>query len=655
MCKFAAAFLSHSTSTLAEAVHSLADTGNQALLLVGMRLAARPADERFPFGRASERYFWPFVVALMLFSVGGAFAVFEGIHKLMGSDPVPEHGLGWSYGVLGVSLLFESLSFRVAWNEFRKVARDRPLAKVIFGTRDPTIPLVLAEDLTALAGLVLALLSVGLMQMTGLSVFDAIGSILIGLLLAAVALVIARITHGLLIGESADPEEQARALVLTEAVPEVNAVTQLLTMHLGPDVVILAMKIAFRDGLDGTLAAIEERRTRSKREDPRRAAADAEDLRRGRLARRRAGPRSAPGARGERRGRAGGRQAAGGAVRPIAATMVLFAVGAALSFLPARHVDASAGDVAAAHGRRRVGLVFDVGGRGDKSFNDAAYTGLVRAERELGIEGGYLEPVGSEDREAAMRLFAARGFDLVIGVGFIFSGDVDRVARDYPSVHFACIDYAAPPGGAPPNVEGLDFREEEGSFLVGAVAGFISKTHEVGFIGGMEGPLIRKFELGYAAGVRAACADCVVHAAYVGASPDAFRDPAKGKALAISEISQGADVLYHAAGASGHGVLEAARESHVWAIGVDTDQYDEMPGTIVTSMLKRGDVAVFDAIRAVVEGRFVAGTRELGLRDGAVSYVRDGAHGAGIPEDVKAKVDALRADVVSGKLRVPTE
>jgi cation diffusion facilitator family transporter len=256
VCKFAAAYLSHSTSTLAEAVHSLADTGNQALLLVGMRLAARPADERFPFGRASERYFWPFVVALMLFSVGGAFAVFEGVHQMMEATEGPTRGFGWSYGVLGISLLFESLSFRVAWGEFRKVARGRPLRKVIFGTRDPTIPLVLAEDTTALIGLALALASIAVSQVTGLRLFDSLGSILIGLLLASVALIIARITHGLLIGESASPEDQARALVLTESIAEVKGVTQLLTMHLGPEVVILAMKVAFREGLDA--AAIED-------------------------------------------------------------------------------------------------------------------------------------------------------------------------------------------------------------------------------------------------------------------------------------------------------------------------------------------------------------------------------------------------------------
>jgi basic membrane protein A len=341
-------------------------------------------------------------------------------------------------------------------------------------------------------------------------------------------------------------------------------------------------------------------------------------------------------------------------VRPLAHTLALLALGAALSFLPARHAPETASGQPGAK-RGRIGLVFDVGGRGDKSFNDAAYAGLVRAERELGVETAYLEPVGSEDREAAMRLFAARGFDLVLGVGFIFSSDVDRVARDYPDVHFACIDYAPPPAGAPPNVQGLDFREEEGSFLVGAVAGLVSKTHHVGFVGGMTGPLIRKFEVGYTAGVKAACGECVVHAAYAGESPDAFRDPSKGKALAISEISQGADVLYHASGATGHGVFEAARDAHAWAIGVDADQYDEMPGTVLTSMVKRGDVAVFDAIRAALLGRFVPGVRELGLRDGAVGYLRDGPHAAQIPEDVKRRVDALAGEVVSGAIRVPSE
>jgi cation diffusion facilitator family transporter len=245
LCKFAAAYLSDSTATLAEAVHSLADTGNQALLLVGLRLAVRPPDERFPFGRATEKYFWPFVVALMLFSVGGAFAIWDGIRHVLSP---PEH-MGsplWSYGVLGVSFLFESLSFRVAWREFQVLAKGRPWRQAITDTRDPTIPLVLAEDTTALAGLTIALVAIGLSQVTGQEGWDPAGSIVIGALLCSVAVALAKITHGLLIGESAAPEDQSQVVGIVENVPGVERVTQILTMHLGPDVVILTMKVAFR-------------------------------------------------------------------------------------------------------------------------------------------------------------------------------------------------------------------------------------------------------------------------------------------------------------------------------------------------------------------------------------------------------------------------
>jgi cation diffusion facilitator family transporter len=248
LCKFAAAYLSSSTATLAEAVHSLADTGNQALLLVGLQLAARPPDERFPFGRASEKYFWPFVVALILFSVGGAFAMWEGVSHMLAP---PDHSGSrlWSYGVLGVSFLFEALSIRVAIKEFKVMAKGKPWRTAIMDTRDPTIPLVLAEDATALAGLTVALIAVGLSQLTGHPYWDPAGSILIGALLCSVAIALARITHGLLIGESAAPEDQGEALGIAEGVPGVERVTQILTMHLGPDVVILTMKVAFRPGM----------------------------------------------------------------------------------------------------------------------------------------------------------------------------------------------------------------------------------------------------------------------------------------------------------------------------------------------------------------------------------------------------------------------
>lgn len=332
-------------------------------------------------------------------------------------------------------------------------------------------------------------------------------------------------------------------------------------------------------------------------------------------------------------------------------TIVLAVLASAATFLPAR---SGASVPKHDHPTARVGLVFDVGGRGDKSFNDAAYIGVSRAATELGIEASYLEPSSTEDREAALRLFAARGFDLVIGVGFIFSSDIDAVAKAYPNIRFAGVDYAPSPAGPPPNVAGLVFREEEASFLVGAVAGLMTKTKDVGFVGGMTGPLIRKFEVGYAAGVMKVCADCKVHASYAGSSPDAFRDPGKGKALANAEIASGADVIYHASGATGHGVFEAARDAKILAIGVDADQHDEMPGTVVTSMVKRADVVVFDAVKLAVEGKFQGGMQVFGLAEQGVDYVHEGPHAAGLPADVKSRVESLRADIVAKKLTVPT-
>jgi basic membrane protein A len=341
------------------------------------------------------------------------------------------------------------------------------------------------------------------------------------------------------------------------------------------------------------------------------------------------------------------------AARWTLALIVLALVG---TFLPARSsatVASAAGGPKKEKPTARVGLVFDVGGRGDKSFNDAAYIGVSRAERELGVEVSYLEPASTEDREAALRLFAARGFDLVIGVGFIFSSDIDAVSAAYPSVRFAGIDYFATKGSIPENVAALAFREEEGSFLVGAVAGYMTKSKHVGFVGGMTGPLIRKFEAGYIAGVAAACPDCSVHSAYAGTTPDAFRDPASGKALANAQIAAGSDILYHASGSTGHGVFEAAAQAHVLAIGVDADQHDEMPGTVITSMIKRGDVAVYDIVDDVIKGRFHGGMRIFGLKEDGVDYVHEGPHADAIPDDVKAKVQGLREDVIAGRISVP--
>lgn len=255
ICKFIAAWLSGSTATLAEAVHSVADTGNQVLLFTGLRLATRRRDDLFAFGRAMERYFWPFLVAILLFSVGGAFALYEGIHKLIRPEPPSTapffslHGAGTSVAVLGVSVVLEAYSCSVALKEFRAAAKGKRLDDALFGGKDPTIPLVLMEDVSALTGLALALVAVLLTFLTGNPRWDAAGSIVIGLLLMVVAVFIARDTHGLLVGERATPEMEARVQASIEATPGVRRLTQLLTMHLGPEFVLLAVKVAFTEGL----------------------------------------------------------------------------------------------------------------------------------------------------------------------------------------------------------------------------------------------------------------------------------------------------------------------------------------------------------------------------------------------------------------------
>ncbi|MBP9111280.1 MAG: cation diffusion facilitator family transporter [Polyangiaceae bacterium] len=265
-CKFVAAFLSGSASTLAEAVHSLADSGNQGLLLLGLRLSQKDNRDKFAFGRSAEKYFWPFVVSLILFSVGGAFAIWEGVSHLLhpNHDPprvfnVAGHAISsnvLNYVVLGTSFAFESLSFRVAWGEFKAMSKGRSVFEVFREARDPTIPLVLAEDATALVGLGIALLAVVLSSVTGRPYFDALGSMIIGILLCVVAMLLARSTHALLIGKAATVADQAEVLALTDQIEEIEKVTQLLTMHLGPDFVILALKVAYRPTI--SLAEIEE-------------------------------------------------------------------------------------------------------------------------------------------------------------------------------------------------------------------------------------------------------------------------------------------------------------------------------------------------------------------------------------------------------------
>jgi basic membrane protein A len=305
-----------------------------------------------------------------------------------------------------------------------------------------------------------------------------------------------------------------------------------------------------------------------------------------------------------------------------------------------------------------VGIVFDVGGRGDKSFNDGAYEGAMRAQRELGASVRFIEPGEGSDREAGLRLLAAEGMDLVVGVGFIFTDDLTLLAREYPKVNFAGVDLAVAtdasgnPIPPPPNLAALKFREEEGSFLVGALAAMVGGSKRVGFVGGMDVPLIHKFEAGYRAGVRYVCPDCTVIAQYAGVTPEAFRNPGRGKELALSQYQQGVNIIYHASGSTGLGVFEAARQTGKLAIGVDADQYAEAPGHILTSMVKGVDAAVYDAIRRVKEGTFRGGIFQFGLKEEGVGYVYDANNRALIPDSVRTKLEELREEIIGGRIRV---
>jgi basic membrane protein A len=315
------------------------------------------------------------------------------------------------------------------------------------------------------------------------------------------------------------------------------------------------------------------------------------------------------------------------------------------------------GGGAAATGGVRVGLVFDVGGLGDKSFNDAAYAGLVRARDDLGVTIRYIEPGDGTDRESALRQLASQGYDLVFGVGFIFTDDIRKLAAEFPGVKFACIDYSVVPGQPPPppNLSGLRFREHEGSFLVGAIAALESKTRIIGFVGGMQIPLIRKFEVGYTAGAKHVCPDCTVLAAYAGTEPRAFADPTKGRELAVAQYNRGADTIYHASGKSGTGVFQAARERNLKVIGVDADQFDEAPCCTLTSMVKNVEVSVYETIVDVVHGEFRGGVRELGLAEDGVGYVYDDNNRAMISPATIERVNALRDQIVRGEIQVPYE
>jgi basic membrane protein A len=336
------------------------------------------------------------------------------------------------------------------------------------------------------------------------------------------------------------------------------------------------------------------------------------------------------------------------ALRSIAFLVVLAIGGVLLS--------CSTEQPAGAEGVIRVGMVFDVGGKGDKSFNDSAYRGLLHAADQFEVEHTEFEPGQDADRETGLRKLAQARYDVIIGVGFLFSDAMRKVAVDYPDVKFACVDFDARPGEVlPPNLAGLRFREEEGSFLVGVIAGLFSETGRIGFVGGMDIPLIHKFEAGYVAGAKYANPAVSVTVAYAGTTPQAFADPAKGKELALLQFGRGAEVIYHAAGSTGNGVIEAAREVNKQAIGVDSNQNYMAPGNVLTSMVKRVDNAVFMAVKSVVDGQFQGGLREFGLADDGVGYAVDEYNEALLTEEMLAAVEEARQKIIDGAVSVPRE
>jgi basic membrane protein A len=310
----------------------------------------------------------------------------------------------------------------------------------------------------------------------------------------------------------------------------------------------------------------------------------------------------------------------------------------------------------------RPALVLDVGGLGDQSFNDSAYAGLQRAKREFNAETEYLESSSPTDYVDNLTQLADAGYNPVFAVGFLMTDALDEVAPQYPDTNFAIVDSA--PTEPLDNAAGLVFREQEGSYLAGVVAGLMTQESTeytnpddkvVGFLGGQESALIEKFQAGYEAGVESVCPDCEVLVQYAGSTPDAFNDPARGKEISLQQINQGADIIYHASGATGAGLFEAATEQGIFAIGVDADQAKLFPDApILTSVVKRVDNSVFQTIEDARNGNFPGGeVVEFGLDDKGISLAPFGRFDDQVPQNVKDEVDRAREGIINGDIKVP--
>ena len=288
-------------------------------------------------------------------------------------------------------------------------------------------------------------------------------------------------------------------------------------------------------------------------------------------------------------------------------------------------------------------VIFDMGGKFDKSFNQSGYDGAERWKKESGKTYLEFEVSNPAQREQALQRMAERGANPIVGIGFSQASALEKVAKAFPKVNFAIIDSVV----SLPNVQSIVFKEHEGSFLVGMMAAMASKTGKVGFIGGMDIPLIRKFQCGFEQGAKYANPKAEVFANMTGTTPAAWNDPARGAELAKAQFAKGADVIFAAAGGTGVGVYQAAKDGGKFAIGVDSNQNHMQPGTMLTSMVKRVDVAVNSAFKGTVPG-----VTSLGLKEGGVDYAMDEHNAKLVSADMKKKVDAAKADIIGGKITV---
>ena len=309
-----------------------------------------------------------------------------------------------------------------------------------------------------------------------------------------------------------------------------------------------------------------------------------------------------------------------------------------------------AGLVAAAHAAEvKPAVIYDLGGKFDKSFNEGVFNGAQRFTKETGIKFRDLEIQNDAQREQVLRKFAKDGYSPIMTVGFAWATALGKVAGEFPNTKFGIIDASVDK----PNVQSLRFKEHESSFLVGVIAAKTSKTGKVGFVGGMDIPLISKFQCGYEQGVKYASGgkDEVI-ANMTGTTPAAWNDPVKGGELAKSQIARGADIVYAAAGATGQGVLKAAADAGKLGIGVDSDQDNLFPGKVLTSALKHVDIATYKSFMDAKNGTWKPGDEYLGLKEGGVDYAVDQWNKSILSPEAKAAADAAKADIISGKIQV---